>query len=334
MLTKSARGAITAENTKESILSQAETLLAAIMEKNGVKNEDVSSVIFSCTKDLNAVYPAVAARKLGLTEAALFCVSEMDVIGSLPLCVRVLLNFDTDKRQSEVAHVYLDGAKKLRPDLVKLQIAIDGPGGSGKSTAAKEVAKRLGLTYVDTGAMYRAVAFFAAQKSVDAKDEIAVNALLPQISIEMEQGKIFLNGEEITDKIRTAEIGAAASIVASYAAVREKLTKEQKHIAEKGNVIMDGRDIAANIMPFASVKIYMDASPETRANRRVSELTERFGNSPDFDEILAEIKERDERDATRAISPLVKAKDAVVLDTSDLTEEQVVAEIIKIAGRV
>ncbi|MDR0958491.1 MAG: (d)CMP kinase, partial [Clostridiales bacterium] len=288
----SARGAITAENTAESIWEQTTVLLSDIFERNKIKRESVSSIIFSCTKDLNTAYPAVAARNAGLTEAALFCVQEMDVKGSLAKCIRVLVNFEANIKQREVLHSYLGKAKILRPDFAeKLKIAIDGTIGSGKSTVAKLAASKLSLSYVDTGALYRAYALFVTKTGVNPEDETAVCALKEKLKISVENGRTFLNGDDVTDLLRSAEIGSAASKIAVYEEVRDALLDEQKFIAKKGGVVMDGRDIGTNIMPDADIKIYMDADAEVRAKRRVGELTS-LGKDADFDKILAQIQER------------------------------------------
>lgn len=216
----------------------------------------------------------------------------------------------------------------------KFAIAVDGPAGSGKSTVAKAVAKRLGIIYVDTGAMYRAVAYFCIQKKVSPLDEIGVLALLDEIKLEIHPTRdgqqIFLDGEEITQKIRTQEIGQGASQVATIQSVRQKLSDMQREMAKEHAVIMDGRDIGTFVLPQAEVKIYMDAGVDERAKRRMGEL-EVKGEKPAFDTIREEILRRDENDMNRKYSPLCKAQDAVYLDTTDMTIDKVVEIIMKIA---
>ncbi len=216
----------------------------------------------------------------------------------------------------------------------KFAIAVDGPAGSGKSTVAKAVAKRLGIIYVDTGAMYRAVAYFCIQKGISPLDEMSVLSLLDEIKLEIQPTRdgqlIFLDGEEITQKIRTQEIGQGASQVATIQSVRQKLSHMQKEMAKKYAVIMDGRDIGTFVLPQAEVKIYMDAGVDERAKRRMGEL-EAKGEKPAFDAIRQEILRRDENDMNRKYSPLCKAKDAVYLDTTNMTIDEVAETIVKIA---
>lgn len=212
-------------------------------------------------------------------------------------------------------------------------IAIDGPAGSGKSTVAKIIAEKLGIIYVDTGAMYRAVALFCIRNGVDTTDEIAVNMLLPkiQIRIVLENGmqKIFLDDEDVTGKIRTQEVGQGASDVGLILAVREKLVEIQRDLAKGSSVIMDGRDIGTNVLTNAQVKIYLNASVEERAKRRLGEL-EGNGIKANLDEVMSQIIFRDKNDMTREHNPLKKANDAIEVDTTNMDIDQVVTEIIRI----
>ncbi|MGE4214941.1 MAG: (d)CMP kinase [Anaerotignaceae bacterium] len=212
-------------------------------------------------------------------------------------------------------------------------IAIDGPAGSGKSTVAKIIAEELGIIYVDTGAMYRAVALFCIRNGVDTTDEVAVNMLLPKIKIRivLEYGvqKIFLEDEDVSGKIRTQEVGQGASDVGLILAVREKLVEIQRDLAKGTSVIMDGRDIGTNVLTNAQVKIYLNASVEERAKRRLGEL-EGNGIKADIDEVRKQILFRDKNDMTREHNPLKKADDAIELDTTNMDINQVVTEIIKI----
>ena len=210
-------------------------------------------------------------------------------------------------------------------------IAVDGPAGAGKSTIAKLVAKELGFVYVDTGAMYRAMALYFLRKGVDPKEAEEIGRSCPEVdvTIRYQEGvqQVLLNGEDVSGLIRTEEVGNMASAVSGYMPVREKLVELQKQLAAKENVIMDGRDIGTCVLPEADVKIFLTASVETRALRRYKELEEK-GVSCDLEEIKKDIKERDERDCTRKIAPLRQAEDAVLIDSSDMTIEEVVKAII------
>ncbi len=203
----------------------------------------------------------------------------------------------------------------------KFAVAVDGPAGSGKSTVAKEIAKALGILYIDTGAMYRTVGMACLKKGIAPADEGAVVASLDDLDMKIfpEAGgqRILLDGEDITSRIRTEEIGKAASSVAAYQKVREKLVEIQQGLAKEQSVIMDGRDIGTKVLPDAEVKIYLDASVEERAKRRVGEL-EAQGKTADLEIIREEIAHRDYQDMHRENSPLCRAEDAVNVDTTGL----------------
>ncbi len=338
-MTCSIRGAITAEeNTRDCVLENTRMLLNKIIKENDLDLQDIISVIFTATNDIDSVYPAVAARGVGIVEAGLMCVQEMFVEGSLQMCVRVLVIAETDKKQRDMKHVYLKGAVKLRPDLAEkskrfVSIAIDGPAGSGKSTVAKLLAKELDYIYVDTGAMYRTVALYCIENGIDTKNFYDVEAALDNISIELKhqsnEQRIYLNGSDVTEKIRTQEVAAGSSDVAVIQEVRERLVYVQKKIAEKNNVIMDGRDIGTCVLPDAAVKIYMDADVSERAERRCHELSEKNIDF-DFEKIKQEIIERDENDKNRKFSPLIKAEDAVLIDASRKNIDEVKSEVLDI----
>ena len=214
-----------------------------------------------------------------------------------------------------------------------IQVAIDGPGGAGKSTISKAVAAKLGIVYVDTGALYRTIGYYVRKKDTDPRDAQAVSALLPDISIEVayDNGmqKVYLNGEDLGDRIRTPEMSMYASAVSAIPAVRAFLLETQKDIARKNSVIMDGRDIGTVILPNADVKIYLTASPECRAKRRYDELTAK-GQSVRFEDVLAEMNQRDAQDSGREIAPAKAADDAVLLDNSDLSFEESVDAVIRL----
>lgn len=209
-------------------------------------------------------------------------------------------------------------------------IAIDGPAGAGKSTIAKLVAKEKGYIYVDTGAMYRGLAIYFLKKGIqpDEKEKIIDACKDAEVSIGYEDGaqQIYLNGENITAMLREEAVGNMASISSAVPEVRAKLLDLQRNLAKEKDVVMDGRDIGTHVLPNADVKIYLTASVECRANRRFKELTEK-GIACNYDEIAQDIQERDTRDMNREIAPLKKADDAVLVDSSDMTIEEVVKAI-------
>ena len=209
-------------------------------------------------------------------------------------------------------------------------VAIDGPAGAGKSTIAKLVAKEKGYIYVDTGAMYRGLAIHFIKKGIKAEDIKAIVEACKdaEVSIVYENDvqQIYLNGENVTAMLRTEEVGNMASKTSAIPAVREKLLELQRTLAREKDVIMDGRDIGTNILPNADVKIYLTASVETRATRRYKELLEKEENCV-YEEIAQDIKERDERDMNREIAPLKQAEDAILVDSSEMTIDEVVKTI-------
>ena len=213
-------------------------------------------------------------------------------------------------------------------------IAIDGPSGAGKSTLAKALAKELGYLYVDTGAIYRTVGLQACRTGTNPEEEGAVAALLPGLDIGMQYGPdglqhMYLNGEDVTDAIRQHEISRYASCVSALPAVRAFLLERQRAMARENDVVMDGRDIGTVVLPQAGVKIFLTAAPEARARRRWQELNQR-GEEADYDRILQDVLERDQRDTTRAASPLRQAEDAVLADTTELDLEQSLALLMHI----
>ena len=214
---------------------------------------------------------------------------------------------------------------------MSINIAIDGPAGAGKSTIAKRVAKELEYIYVDTGAMYRAMAYYFLQKGISPEDEgkISEECKNAEISIAYQNGEqqVILNGENVTAYIRKEEVGNMASVTSAIPEVRKKLLELQQNLAKTQDVIMDGRDIGTCVLPDADVKIYLTASVETRAKRRYDELKEK-GEDCNLEEIAHDIEERDHRDMTREIAPLKQAEDAVLVDSSHMTIEEVVKAIV------
>ena len=215
-----------------------------------------------------------------------------------------------------------------------MNIAIDGPAGAGKSTIAKLAAKGLGFLYVDTGAMYRAIGLYLLENEVDYNEESQLLEALDKINIEIKYvdgvQRVLLNDRDVSEAIRREEVGQAASTTSALKPVRAKLLDLQRDIAAKNDVIMDGRDIGTNILPNAELKIYLTASVEVRAQRRYKELVEK-GETPDFEEVKKGIEQRDYQDMNRDIAPLRQAEDAVLVDTSDMTIDEVVARITELA---
>lgn len=214
-----------------------------------------------------------------------------------------------------------------------IRIAIDGPSGAGKSSVAKLIARKLGIIYVDTGALYRTVGLYVRDKGIARTDADGILSCLPEISIEMryEAGgqRVFLNGKDPGDRIREPEISMYASAVSALPAVRQFLLSTQRNVAEKNSVIMDGRDIGTVILPGADVKVFLTASDEARARRRTLELQEK-GMPADYESVLLEMRERDGNDRNRAVAPAVAAPDAVLLDNSDMDVEETADEIIRL----
>ena len=213
-------------------------------------------------------------------------------------------------------------------------IAIDGPAGAGKSTIAKRLAKELGYQYVDTGAIYRTVAYFFDLWGVSPKDVDGVERYIDELTVGIEYDEdglqhMIMNGMDVTHEIRTQDISQKASLVSAHAVVREVLLDMQREVAEQYNVIMDGRDIGTVVLPKADVKIFMTASAQVRAQRRFAELQAK-GSTDSYEKVLADIEKRDYQDSHREVAPLKQAHDAVLLDTSNLTIDQVIAEMKRI----
>ena len=212
-----------------------------------------------------------------------------------------------------------------------LQVAIDGPASSGKSTVAKIIAKRFGYVYCDTGAMYRSVTWAALENGIDVSDTKQVIDLARRIKITFEPGqpdqRVFVDGHEVTKDIRTEKIAANVSAVAAIPEVRAQMVEQQRQIAQAGGIVMDGRDIGTTVLPDAQVKVFLVASAHERARRRYEENLQKGLATQSLDELEAAIKLRDQKDSTRKVSPLAQAKDAILIDTTSLTIDQVVDEI-------
>jgi CMP/dCMP kinase len=214
----------------------------------------------------------------------------------------------------------------------RLIVAIDGPSGAGKGTVARAVAARLGYRHVDTGAMYRAVAWKALHDRVDVADEAAVAALGERAVFDLEQGRVAIDGHDVAAAIRTPDIDKAATAVARHPAVRRVLVARQRALGEHGGVVMEGRDIGTVVFPDADLKIYLDASPEERARRRAADPAHASSKGAQFADVATALAERDKSDSTRAVSPLAIAPDAVVIDTTSLSVSDVIDKVIALVN--
>ncbi len=326
---KAIRGATTvAADTPEEIRGAVKELLEEIVKRNGLREEEILCILFSNTSDIHSLYPAKAAREAGFTQAALYSSLEPEIDGALPLCLRVLLFAEC----GNVRHVYLRGAANLRKDLKKFAVALDGPSGSGKSTVAKLLAGELHILYLDTGAMYRACALKAVKENVKEITEETVRPLMDglDLKIEYKDGtqRTVLDGEDVSEAIRRPEVSMAASRISALRCVREKMVEMQRKIAGEQSCVLDGRDIGTHVLPDAEFKFYVTATSAVRAKRRYDELKAK-GYSVDLKKLQEEIEERDRNDSTREFSPLRKADDAELVDTSDMTVGEVLAYIRK-----
>ena len=334
---KAIRGAITVNaDLAEEIKENVKLLLNEIVKSNSLRPEDIVCIMFSNTADIRSYYPAKAAREIGFFNCALFSSLEPDIDGALPLCIRVMVLAEIENAPK---HIYLKGAANLRKDITKkLNIAIDGPAGSGKSTVSKIISNRFDILYLDTGAMYRACALACVNCGVDCRDEAAVNSIIDSINIkvkyENKTQRTYLNGKDVSELIRTPKISMLASVVSAHGRIRTKMVELQRIIAAENSCVLDGRDIGTNVLPNAEFKFFLTASPEIRANRRLAE-NELKGYKQSFDEVLKEIKARDEQDINRKIAPLLKADDAIEINTDTLSEVEV-ADVIcaKIQGKI
>lgn len=324
------RGATTIiTDTKEEIQLSVKQLLDELFHSNDLAKSQVKCIIFSLTTDIHAYHPAKAARECGYDFAPLFAAIEPEIDGGLKLCIRVMLL--TDASISQPKHIYQKGAKVLRKDISEtFNIALDGPAGSGKSTVAKILAKDYNILYLDTGAMYRACGLKALRLGINPKDEKAVEAFLPTLDLKVEyrNGKqhTLLDGEDVSTAIRENAVSMAASDISAHASVRIKMVEMQRQIANQMSCVLDGRDIGSTVLPHAKFKFYITADSKIRATRRFQELQAR-GENVNFDKLHAEIVLRDKQDTQREFSPLICAKDAVIIDTSDMNIDEVIAKV-------
>ena len=320
------RGATTiAEDSQEEIKRAVAELLEQIVSCNHLIKDELVSIVFSSTSDIHSYYPAKAARDAGFSSCSLFSAMEPEIEGGLPLCIRVMIFVE---KNITPRHIYLRGAKILRKDLTAIfNVAIDGPAGSGKSTVAKILAKDYNILHLDTGAMYRACALKVLEAGADVEDEAAVVDLMRDASIDVEfkngAQRTLLDGEDVSEKIRLPHVSMAASAVSKHPSVRMHLAEKQREIAHKMSCVLDGRDIGTFVLPDADFKFYLTATPEVRAKRRYDELLKK-GIEVDFEALKKEIVARDEQDMNRKIAPLKLAEDATLVDTSDMTIEEVV----------
>ena len=216
----------------------------------------------------------------------------------------------------------------------RLIVAIDGPSGAGKGTVARAVATRLGYRHIDTGAMYRAVAWKALRDGVDVTDERAVAVIGERATFDLERGRVAIDGHDVSSAIRTPDIDSAATAVARHPAVRRVLVARQRTYGESGGVVMEGRDIGTVVFPGADVKIYLDASPEERARRRAADPAHASSKSAQLADVATALAERDKSDSTRAASPLAIATDAVVIDTTGLPVSDVIDRVVALVASV
>lgn len=319
----SIRGAITAQNTQDGIRDAAVRLIDKIYFKNGLTDESVVSIIVTVTDGLTAFSPARAIREAGHSVPLVSAV-EPNVDDSIKNCIRVMV---TATSQYKPYHVYLGGARSLRPDLTAAYaIALDGPSGAGKSTVAKLVAKALKITYLDTGALYRALGYVCVKNGVDVKDVDAVEKCINDVDVNIAYvggvQSVIVDGEDVSSKIRTPEMSMAASAVSAIPCVRQKLLGLQRAIAEKSSVILDGRDIGTVVLPQAEFKFFLTASAEERARRRFDELILK-GQAVTYEDVLSDVITRDRNDSTRAIAPLRRAFDAIEINSDNMSAQDV-----------
>ena len=326
------RGATTiAKDCKEEISSSVKELLGEIFLFNDLKKEEIRCFVFSLTTDIHSYHPAKAARENGYDYAPLFACIEPEIEGGLRLCIRVMIFAERDGATSPAKHVYQKGAKVLRKDISEIyNVALDGPAGSGKSTVAKALAKDYDILYLDTGAMYRACALKAIRSGIDPKDGESVGKMIKNLDLRVEykdgQQRTILDGEDVSTAIRENAVSMAASHISAHPAVRVKMVSLQREIAKSTSCVLDGRDIGSAVLPDAKFKFFVTADSKVRALRRYKELKAR-GQTVDFDALHEEIVQRDKQDSEREFSPLIRAEDAVLVDTSAMNIDEVVSYI-------
>lgn len=325
------RGATTVEKDEaENIKQRVEELLTEIKNANNLNEDNMIFILFSNTADIRSFYPAKAAREAGFFSCALYSSLEPEIENSLNKCIRVMVLADISTKPK---HIYLHNAAALRKDLTTINIAVDGPAGSGKSTVSELIAKRLNILHLDTGATYRAVALACKKYKIDFYDEQQVKANIDKFNIEIKylnnKQSTMLDNIDISDMIRTPEMSIAASTVSAYKCVRDKMVELQRKFASSNSCILDGRDIGSNVLPNAQLKFFLTASAKIRAKRRMAENQTKNINQP-FDIVLADIMLRDKQDSMRKFAPLVCADDAIKIDTSDMGIDEVADKILKI----
>ncbi len=326
---KAIRGATTVERDSADCIKKAvKLMLNEIVKVNNLDKSQIICIMFSNTSDLRSFYPAKAAREAGFDACALYSSLEPEIDGALQYCIRVMILADTDDAPK---HVYQGKAVNLRKDLTKvLNIALDGPAGSGKSTLAKALAKHYNILYLDTGAMYRAIALYCLQNGVDVSNAAEVERAIKNCNVEVEYSDgaqiTKLNDKNVNSLIRTNEISMSASTVSAHKCTREKMVALQREIAKGISCVLDGRDIGTNVLPDAPFKFFITATAEVRAQRRYLESKAK-GFNESYEEILKDIYRRDEQDKNRAFAPLRQADDAILVDTSDMNEIQVIEYI-------
>lgn len=325
------RGATTVDNDRRELIKDGvKELLEEIFNRNNLTEGNVVCMLFSSTSDLHSFYPAKAAREAGFFSCPIYSSLEPEIEGALKKCIRVMVLAET---QNSPVHIYLRGAKALRSDISGVyNVAIDGPAGSGKSTVSKILGVKLNILCLDTGAMYRACALKCLLAGVPVDDEACVSRIIENIdlTVKYENGeqKTMLDGKDVSADIRRPEISMLASRVSALSCVREKMVGLQRKIAAETSCILDGRDIGTNVLPDAKFKFFLTASPEVRARRRCEENSQK-GFNTSYEEILEEIKKRDFQDKTRKIAPLFQAHDAILIDSTNLTINEVVELLIK-----
>ena len=317
------RGAVDAQNTASSIINQSKILLEEIIRVNNLNKEEIKCILFTATHDIDKAYPALAARYIGLNDTALICLNEMLVEGQMQGVIRTTIFYNDDINKTDI---YLGKTKSLRKDKYmdnNIKIAIYGPTSAGKCTIAKLLAQKLKINYVDTGSMYRALTLKVLNNNIDPKSEEDVVAIADKTKIDYFENHIFLDGLCVDDKIRNELIDKNVSYVCQYRDVRKRLVSLQKEIASKSSVIMDGRDIGTVVLKDANYKFFLTASADVRAKRRYKEYIEK-GLEVNFEDIKNDLIRRDDYDSHREVDPLVKANDAIEVNTDDKNIEETV----------